>query len=232
MAARATLPPPLPPERRTVGQLVAETIRLYGDRFGRALLLGVAPAVLALTLGGVDRSLWLVLMPTVGGVVLSASYVGAVAIAAGVRFDRRRWGLALVAGVLAFAPFPFLILLFILPGLAWLALVGLAVPVVMLEDRPLRAAFGRAITLARADFVHVLGSLATLGIVILLTQTMLVVLLHGQGDQTLRIAAFLAFIVLWPLMFLGAALVYFDQAARAAAVYARGVTDGRPRTPG
>ena len=46
MARRRTsrtreLPPPLPPERRTVGQLVAESIRLYGLSFWKALALGV-----------------------------------------------------------------------------------------------------------------------------------------------------------------------------------------------
>src|SRR5215210_736269 len=216
MARGEPTPPPLPPAERTVGQLVAEAIRLYGHRFWRSAALGVGPAVLALVLGGVDRSTWLVLMPTAGGIVLTASYVGAVAISSGARFDARRWLLALAAGTLAFVPFPFLLLLFLVPGLAWLALVGLVVPVVVLERRGLRASFARAIDLGRADFVHALGSLATLAIVILLTQTMLVVVLHGQGDQTIRVASFLAFVVLWPLMFLGAALLYFDQAARAA----------------
>ena len=35
--ARTQLPPPLPPETRTVGQLVAESIRLYGARFWPSL---------------------------------------------------------------------------------------------------------------------------------------------------------------------------------------------------
>ena len=39
------LPPPLPPGERTVMQLVAETIRLYGDNFWRALPLGLPLAV-------------------------------------------------------------------------------------------------------------------------------------------------------------------------------------------
>jgi len=34
------LPPPLPPAERTVGQLVGETIRAYGDRFWPSLVLG------------------------------------------------------------------------------------------------------------------------------------------------------------------------------------------------
>ena len=41
------LPPPLPPAERTVGQLIAETIRLYGQHFWRALPLGPPAGVLA-----------------------------------------------------------------------------------------------------------------------------------------------------------------------------------------
>ena len=39
------LPPPLPPERRTVGQLVAESIRAYQHSFWRCLPLGLPLAV-------------------------------------------------------------------------------------------------------------------------------------------------------------------------------------------
>ena len=39
------LPPPLPPETRTVGQLVAETIRAYGNSFWRVLPLGLPLAI-------------------------------------------------------------------------------------------------------------------------------------------------------------------------------------------
>ena len=39
------LPPPLPPAERTVGQLVAESIRLYGHRFWPSLALGVPVAL-------------------------------------------------------------------------------------------------------------------------------------------------------------------------------------------
>ena len=39
------LPPPLPPEARTIGQVIAETIRAYGSDFWRALPLGVPVAI-------------------------------------------------------------------------------------------------------------------------------------------------------------------------------------------
>jgi hypothetical protein len=40
------LPPPLPPETRTVGQLIAETLKLYGAKFWPSLALGVSLTVI------------------------------------------------------------------------------------------------------------------------------------------------------------------------------------------
>ena len=40
------LPPPLPPERRTVGQLIAETVRFYGQHFFQTVPLGLSVAAL------------------------------------------------------------------------------------------------------------------------------------------------------------------------------------------
>jgi hypothetical protein len=204
------LPPPLPPEERTVGQLVAEAIRLYGRRFFPSLALGLGPAALNALVRVFDDAT-LVVVSTLGSVVLSACYVGACVIAG----ERRGnvWA-ALAAGTIVFVPFAFLTRLFILPGLIWLAFVGLVVPVLVYERRGIPDAFVRATRLARADFVHALGSLATLAIVVVLTQLVLTFLLRGTGEQTLEIASFLASLVVSPLLFLGAALLYFDQAAR------------------
>ena len=43
---------------------------------------------------------------------------------------------------------------------------------------------------------------------------MMALLLRDTGEQTERIAVFLADLVLSPILFLGAALLYFDQKAR------------------
>jgi hypothetical protein len=208
------LPAPLPPETRTIGQLVAESIRLYGRRFWLALPLGSSVAVLEQALLEFGNEVRFVLLATVGGVLLSASYAGASALAADVRLTKRTALAAIAAGAAVFVPFPFLVLGFILPGLAWLAFVGLVVPVAVIERVGFRAAFGRATALARADYVHALGSLATLVILYVLTRLVLVLLLRDTGDQTERVAIFLADLVISPLLFLGAALLYFDQAAR------------------
>jgi ABC-type Na+ efflux pump permease subunit len=62
--------------------------------------------------------------------------------------------------------------------------------------------------------VHALGSLATLAIVFFLTRFVLFFLLRGAGNAADRVAIFLADLVIAPVVFLGAALLYFDQAAR------------------
>ena len=204
------LPEALPPEERTVGQLVAESIRLYGRRFFPSLALGLGPAALN-ALARVAGDAAVVLVPTVGALILSASYVGACVIAGELRGSALK---AFLVGALVFVPFPFLSLLFLLPGLAWLAFLGLVVPVLVYERLGVRDALARATRLARADFIHALGSLAALAIVVFLTQGVLLFLLRGAGEQTLDVAAFLASAVVSPLLFLGAALLYFDQAAR------------------
>jgi hypothetical protein len=98
--------------------------------------------------------------------------------------------------------------------LAVFALTGLAVPAAVAERLGLWASIRRGIQLARADYIHALGSLATLVIVIFLTGLVLFFLLQDFGDSTIRVAAFLALLVLSPLFLLGAALLYVDQAAR------------------
>jgi hypothetical protein len=119
-----------------------------------------------------------------------------------------------VLGSLVFVPAAFFFPWFALLSVAWLALVGLVVPVVMIEQRPPGAALRRAVELCRADTIHALGSLATLVIVFVLTRIALAFLLREQADNTIRAAVFIADLVVSPLLFLGAALLYFDQEAR------------------
>jgi hypothetical protein len=214
---RSQLPPPLPPETRTVGQLVAEAIRLYGARFWPSLALGIGPGLLGIAaaeLGGVAR---VVVVVGIGPLVLAASYAGAVALVRPI--GRGRYvAVALATGYLAFLPVC-VSRLWIFPGiylvaLAWLALVGLAVPAALVERRGYADALRRGVQLARADYVHALGSLATLAITIFLTGLVIFFSLREGSGQALRIAAVLAFVVLAPLFVLGAAVLYVDQAAR------------------
>ena len=207
------LPPPLPPAARTVGQLVAETIKLYGERFWRVLPLGLSVALLDAIAFGRDLDVGTLLLWAFGP-LLTISYVAASALVSGTRPTRRSALTAFGIGILVFVPFPVLFRLFVLPGLALFAFFGLAVPAAMVERLSPRAALKRGAQLGKADFVHALGSLSTLALVYFLSRTVLLLLLRGQGDATERVAGFLADLVLSPLLFLGAALLYVDQAAR------------------
>jgi len=235
---REPLPPPLPPEKRTVGQLVAETIRFYGRHFFHVLPLGLSVAALTqLTVafghrhvrteghppaqafddptsvlgGGIETTILL------GALLLTLSYIAAIVLVTGVRPGRRSLLTGYGAGVLVFLPAPFLAQLLLLPAVAYLALVGWVVPAAVVEGLGFRESFRRAIRLARADYVHAAGGLATLVIVFYVTRLMLALLLRAGGESTERVAAGLADFVLAPLLFVGSAILYLDQAARAQA---------------
>jgi hypothetical protein len=207
------LPAPLPPETRTVGQVVAEAIRLYGRRVRLALPLGV-PLAAADTLAVGSTTVDKIVILVVAAPVFTLAYAWASAIVADVRPGRATWLRALLLGTLVFLPAAFFFPWFAILSVAWLALVGLVVPVVMIEDSTARTALRRAVELCRADNVHALGSLATLVIVFVLSRVALAFLLREQADNAIRAAVFVADVIVSPLLFLGAALLYFDQAAR------------------
>ena len=210
---RSELPPALPPETRPVGQLIAEALRLYGSAFWAVLPIGLPVAVTNQISAG--HSHWVQVGVLAAAIpLLTAAYVAACLVACGERAPSRTIATAFAAGMLVILPVPLLVLVYVLPAVAWLALVGLVVPVVLVERLPLRAALRRAVTLARADYVHALGALAAATVIFALTKIMLILLLHGTADAAERVALFLADLVLSPLLFLVPALLYFDQAAR------------------
>ena len=215
--ARTQLPPPLPPETRTVGQLVAESIRLYGARFWPSLALGIGPGLLGIAAAELHGGVRIAVVVGAGPLVLASSYAGAVALVRPI--GRGRYvAVALAIGYLAFLP-ACVSRIWIFPGiylvaLAWLAFVGLGVPAARVERRGYGDALRRGIQLARADYVHALGSLATLAITIFLTGLVIFFSIRAGSGQAIRIAAVLALVILAPLFVLGASVLYVDQAAR------------------
>ena len=147
-------PAALPPEERTVGQLVAESVRFYGENFLRCLVLGVPPALLAVVTANVSRTLGLILAPTVYGALLSASLVAASVMLLDRRPPPRRVVAAGVLGWIVFVPVPFLVLAFVLPALMWLAAFGLVVPVLVAEDLSPRDSLRRAWQLRNTEFTR------------------------------------------------------------------------------
>lgn len=220
------LPPPLPPHERTVGQLIAETIRLYGHRFWPALPLGL-PLVL------VDQVV--VHRPVAAQAVvfwiasplIAAAFVYACVLVHGGRPTATVFAVAL----LIYLPFPALRAVYLLPAVAWFAFIGLAVPAALIEQLDWRSALVRGRRLGTADYVHALGSLAALVIVVGVAEETLTILLRTQGDSSQRIALALADLLLSPLLYLGGALLYLDQAARVGSRRSkpRRTTQGRRR---
>jgi hypothetical protein len=203
-------PAALPPAQRTVGQLVAETIRLYGEHFWLGLMLGLP--FLLIDVVSLDRS---VLVQTVVAWVLGplvcAAYVRACMLVTGAFWSWRALAIALIV----YLPFPVLLRIYVLPGIVWFALIGLAVPAYLDGQADgIGAALRRGLELGRADLVHAIGGLATLCIVYGVSRGALLVLLHTQGDQAQKIAIALSDIVLSPILYLGGALLYLDQKAR------------------
>ena len=209
LAVPESRPVALPPAERTVGQLVAETVRFYGDHFWAALPLGLALG--AVDAAGLHRSsnvqtliLW-AFAP-----VFSAAYVWTATLV-----HEKPWSWpAFVTALLVFLPFPFLVRLFLLPGLVWFALLGLAVPAAVVERLGVRSALRRGWQLARADLVHAIAGLVTFGLLFFVTRAALLVTIQQFGDQSQTAAGIIADLVLSPLVFIGAAFLYVDQAAR------------------
>src|SRR5207244_4885316 len=152
---------------------------------------------------------------TVGAVAASLSFALATGLLAGERIPRKRLAQATAFGAITLFPAVLLLgllgILGLLPAVFWLGFAGLIVPVITLERR---RSYARAFELARADLAHAVGSLATLALVGLLTAYVIFFTLRSAGTAALRASAFVSVLVISPLLFLGGALLYYDQLAR------------------
>jgi hypothetical protein len=201
-------PVALPPAQRTVGQLVAESIRFYGDNFWAVLVLGLP--FLLLDVFSIDQP-WQrqILVGWLVGPLVCAAYVRAAALVSKTFWSWRAYAVALIV----YLPYP-LLGVYVLPAVVWFAVAGLSVPAAVAEGLDVRDALARGFRLGRADLVHAIGGLATLVLVVGVTRIALEVLLNTQGGQAREVAVVLADVVLSPLLYVGAALLYVDQAAR------------------
>jgi hypothetical protein len=193
--------------------VVAQGIELYQRNFYRALLLGIPVAVvdqLAIGLSVPEKALTLV----AASPFFSLAYAGACAIRQNEKPPLRVWTLAVALGVLTFLPAALFFPWFAILSVLWLGLAGHAVPVVMAERLGPVEALRRTLVLGRADYIHAAGSFATLAILFAITRFALGLLLASQADAAVRVAIFLAVLVMSPLLFLGASIVYVDLVAR------------------
>jgi hypothetical protein len=192
---------------------VAESIKLYQAHLAASLALGVPVAIADQV--AVDRSLGTrILILAAGSPAFSLAYAAACAMRQGERPPFRVWVTAVGVGVVTFLPAAALFPWFVIGAILWLGLMGHAVPAVMAERVGPLDALKRTAQLAHADYVHAAGSFATLAILFGVTRLGLGLLLASQADAAIRVAVFIADVVVSPLLYLGAAVVYVDLAAR------------------
>ena len=208
-------PPPLPPETRTVGQVVGESVKFYRDNFFPSLSLGLGAAIMGVGNATIDaKGGNLLFGMTVGGLLMTIAFMAATILVRNLDFERGTAARALVAGMIVYLPVPMLTNLYVLPAVLWLALVGLLVPVILVERLGIWGGLRRAVELSRRDYVHVAGSFATLAILAYLCATILTFVLRHQGEAVQSVAAFFGVLVTAPLFMIGAVIVYDDQRAR------------------
>jgi hypothetical protein len=211
-----------------LGDLFAETVRVYGDRIWSVIGIGVFLAGSLLAAHVIGHA---VVFVAILALAFTAAYAVASRVVVGDPASEAwaqvgvRLPVLLVLTVVVSVPFVLgrvdpLLLLF---GVAWLAFVGLAIPVAMLERSPqeepwygsIAFSITRATTLARAEYLHVLGVMAAFVVVYILLGPLLAVLLTGFADNGSLAATVIANGVLGPFFFLGLSLLYFEQKARA-----------------
>lgn len=218
-----------PPDRPLkLGELLAETVRIYGERPWAALGLGAVEAAAFLLARAVP---WFVAV-----LVLSFAFTGTFAAAArlvsGDAF-REAWAqVGLRAPVLVVLTFvvavPFAVavgyLFLLVVAVLWLAFAGFAVPVTMLERDPAlggtfdRLAFAlyRSVRLARSEYLHAAGVTAALVLLYLLLGNVIGAALVGFAENGRLISVALVQLVLAPFFFIGLSVLYYEQRARAA----------------
>jgi hypothetical protein len=209
-----------------LGELLAETVRIYGERFWAAI--GVGAVVAGATVAAEIH-------PVVEVVVLALSFTGSYAavarVAAGDSFVEA-WAqvgvrLPILVVLTFFVALPFALALglpyLIFVAVAWLAFVGFSVPVAMLEEgeslgRLARIGYvlNRTIALARTEYLHAAGVVAALVVLYIACSAVLAVALIGFADAGPVAVKALIQLVLAPFFFLGLSVLYFEQRARAA----------------
>jgi hypothetical protein len=210
-----------------LGELLAETVRLYGERFAAAIGLGlvIGGTFLAALVTPAVASIFIV------AVAIALTYAAAARIAAGDGFVEAwaqvglRLPILLVLSLVVALPFALAVgqLFLLILAVAWLALTGFSIPVAVLEQDPetkswfghLSFALYRSAKLARAEYLHAAGIVAALVIIEIVVGIPLAATLTGFGDNGREAAAALTQVVLAPFFFFGLSVLYFEQNARA-----------------
>jgi hypothetical protein len=228
LAAAATVDPVTHHVDRPLGlsEVLAETIRLYGERIAATIALGLVYTAATVASAYANDVVYVLVASLSFGLTFGA----AARLAAGDSFTEA-WSqvavrLPILAVLSAAVAVPFVIaasyLILIVVAAAWLAVAGFAIPVTMLERDPesdswfrrLSYALERSVRLARTEFLHAFGVNAALALIYLLVGIILTALLREVADNSTVVATALTQIVLAPFFFLGLSVLYLEQRTR------------------
>lgn len=209
-----------------LGDVLAETVRLYGERIAALAGTGAlfAAAILAARVAPIGVDLAVVALG------LTACYAAVARLAAGDSFVEAwsqvavRVPVLLVLGLVVAVPLALALtdVILLLVVIAWVAFAGFSIPVAMLERpdqegwyRGVGYALFRSMSLARVEYLHAFGIAAALAIVWLLVGRLLAVALVGFAENGGFVAFLIVQTLLAPFFFLGLSVLYYEQKVRA-----------------
>jgi hypothetical protein len=209
-----------------LSELLAETIRLYGQRFGAAIGVGLPSGAAFLATLATPTALDVAIL----AVVFTLSYAAAARVTAGDPLAEAwaqaglRLPVLLVLTLVVAVPFVLAVtqLFLIVLGVAWLGLVCFSIPVSVLEQDPearnwferIGFALSRSVSLARVEYLHAVGIAAALVLLYVVLGIVLAGALVGFAENGRDVAVAIAQVVLAPLFFLGLSVLYFEQKVR------------------
>jgi hypothetical protein len=209
-----------------LSELLAETIRLYGHRFGAAIGVGIPTGAAFLAALALPTALGVALL----ALVFTLSFAAAARLSAGDPLTEAwaqaglRLPVLLVLAVVVAVPFVLAVtqLYLVLLGVAWLGLMCFSIPVAMFERDPdarnwfeqVGFALSRSVALARVEYLHALGIAAALVLVYVVLAIVLAATLVGFAENGREVAAAIAQVVLAPVFYLGLSVLYFEQKVR------------------
>jgi hypothetical protein len=220
--------PPLRPVERPLmlGEVFAETIRVYGERIWFAFGLGVSVAA-AIALAAVIRNdiitVAIFTWAFAALFALAVRYIEGDSVGEALRLVGARAPVLFVLGVVVTLPLA-LGVFDPLIGLVvsfWLGVMSFAIPVAVTEDveggfaARVGYALRRSYAIGRAEYLHAVGVVAAFVIVYGLFGRLLVQALGGFADNGLVPAVLITEGFLLPFLFLGLAVLYFEQRSRA-----------------
>jgi hypothetical protein len=212
-----------------LSELLAETVRLYGHRFGAAIGIGIPSGAAFLATLATPTPLDVVIL----AVAFTLSYGAAARVTADDPLVEAfaqaglRVPVLLVLTLVVAVPFVLAVtqLFLVVLGVAWLGLMCFSVPVAMLEQDPearswferIGFALSRSVALARVEYLHAVGIVAALVLLYVVLGIVLATALVGFAENGREIAVAISQVLLAPVFFFGLSVLYFEQKVRARA---------------